>query len=143
MARYSIGATVVGFVSLILVGSFSSSHAGGPRLNSIERFGLGGYIQAAGLHHGFHVETVTADSAAARDRLMPHDIIVKVDGDAIRNLDHLRAVLAEAYLDDGEVTITYLRGTSLEHRELKCNVKQATVKPVGSRRNKDLEEVDR
>jgi len=38
------------------------------------------------------------ESDAARDQLRPHDIIVKVDGDVIRSLDHLRAVIAEAYL---------------------------------------------
>jgi S1-C subfamily serine protease len=98
------------------------------RLNSIERFGIAGFLQPIGLHHGFHIERIAPNSAAEKDRFLPHDVIVKVDGEPIRSLDHLRAVLAEAFADDGEVTITYLRGGSLVHHDLRCNVKKAPAK---------------
>jgi membrane-associated protease RseP (regulator of RpoE activity) len=126
MARSSIAATVV---SAGLLAFASSALAAGPtRVSSIERFGIGGYIQPVGLHHGFHIERVSPASAAANDKLQPHDIIVKIDGDVIRSLDHLRAILAEAYADNGEVTITYIRGGSLVHHDLHCNVKKAPPK---------------
>ncbi len=126
MTRSSIRATFVGVALLAFAGS--TLLAGPTRVNSIERFGIGGYIQPVGLHHGFHIERVAPDSAAAKDRLQPHDVIVKVDGEPIRSIDHLRAVLAEAFADDGEVTITYIRGVSLVHHDLRCNVKKATAK---------------
>jgi S1-C subfamily serine protease len=126
MARSSIRATFVAAAFLAFAGS--SLLAGPTRVNSIERFGIGGYIQPVGLHHGFHVERVAPDSAAAKDRLQSHDVIVKVDGEPIRSIDHLRAVLAEAFADDGEVTITYIRGVSLVHHDLRCNVKKANAK---------------
>ncbi len=102
--------------------------AGPTRLNSIERFGIGGFLQPIGLHHGFHIESIAPGSAAEKDTLQLHDVIVKVDGEPIRSLDHLRAVLAEAFADDGEVTITYLRGGSLVHHDLRCNVKKVPAK---------------
>ncbi len=139
MARSSIRAAAVVAASLLVVGA-SSLLAGPARLNSIERFGIGGYIQPVGLHHGFHIERVAPDSAAAKDHLQPHDIIVKVDGEVIRNLEHLRAVLAEAYGDDGEVTITYIRGASLTHHDLHCNVKKAVEKTA--RRKPKVDEDD-
>jgi S1-C subfamily serine protease len=128
MARSSIRAAVMlaVFVSLARPSLF----AGPNRINSIERFGIGGFIQPIGLHHGFHIERVAPDSAAEKDGLRPHDIIVKVDGEVIRSIDHLRAELAEAFADDGKVTITYLRGGSLVHHDLRCNVKKATPKPA-------------
>ena len=85
---------------------------------------------------------VAPDSAAAKDRLLPHDVIVKVDGEIIRNLEHLRAVLAEAYADDGEVTITYVRGGSLVHHDLPCNVKKTSDKADGRRRKAEPGDVD-
>jgi membrane-associated protease RseP (regulator of RpoE activity) len=132
MARSSIRAMVVSAVFVALAGS--SLLAGPNRLNSFERFGIGGYIQPVGLHHGFHIERIAQGSAAEKDKLQPHDIIVKVDGDAIRSIDHLRAVLAEAFADDGEVTITYIRGGSLVHHDLHCNVKKAPVKTASKRK---------
>jgi S1-C subfamily serine protease len=137
MARSSfLAAVVVALAGLSLL-------AGPGRVNAIERFGISGFIQPVGLHHGFHIERVAPDSAAAKDRLQPHDVIVKVDGEVIRNLEHLRAVLAEAYADDGEVTITYIRGGSLVHHDLHCNVKKTPDRAVGSRRKADPDEVDR
>lgn len=128
MARVSIRLAVVSGAFLAFVGS--SLLAAGPttRPNSIERFGIGGFLQPIGLHHGFHIERIAPDSAAEKDRFQPHDVIVKVDGEPIRSLDHLRAVLAEAFADDGEVTITYLRDGSLIHHDLHCNVKKVTTK---------------
>jgi membrane-associated protease RseP (regulator of RpoE activity) len=126
MARSSIVAALVSAAFVAFAGS--PLVAGPTRLNSIERFGIGGYIQPVGLHHGFHIERIAPDSAAAQDKLLPHDIIVKIDGDAIRSLDHLRAILAEAFADDGAVTITYIRGGSLIHHDLHCNVKKAAPK---------------
>ncbi len=108
MAHPSIRTAVVSAAFLAFVGS--SLLAGSTRVNSIERFGIGGYIQPIGLHHGFHIEHFAPDSAAEKDKLQPHDIIVKIDGEPIRSLDHLRASLAEAFADDGEVTITYIQG---------------------------------
>jgi S1-C subfamily serine protease len=108
-----------------------SLFAGPNRVNSIERFGIGGFIQPIGLHHGFHIERVAPDSAAGKDQLRPHDVIVKIDGEPIRSIDHLRAALAEAFADDGEVTITYLRGGSLVHHDLRCNVKRPPAKTAG------------
>jgi S1-C subfamily serine protease len=112
----------------------SSVIAGPARVSSIERFGIGGYIQPIGLHHGFHIERVAPDSAAEKDTLRPHDVIVKVDGEPIRSVDHLRAVLAEAFADDGAVTITYIRGGSLAHHDLECNVKKAPAKTAKKRK---------
>jgi membrane-associated protease RseP (regulator of RpoE activity) len=132
MATSSIRATFVSAALLAFAGS--SLFAGATRVNSIERFGIGGYIQPVGLHHGFHIERVAQGSAALKDKLQPHDVIVKIDGEVIRNLDHLRAALAEAYADDGEVTITYIRGSSLVHHDLHCNVKKAPAKSVSKRK---------
>ena len=112
---------------------------GGSHATALERYGLGGHIQPIGVHHGFHIETVAVDSPAAEDQLRANDVIVKVDGDVIRNLDHLRAILAEAYLGDGEVTLTYTRGTSLAHHSLKCHLKPEGVKAVARRRRADAE----
>jgi membrane-associated protease RseP (regulator of RpoE activity) len=138
MATSSIRATFVSAALLVFAGS--PLFAGATRVNSIERFGIGGYIQPVGLHHGFHIERVAQGSAALKDKLQPHDVIVKIDGEAIRNLDHLRAALAEAYADDGEVTITYIRGSSLVHHDLHCNVKKAPAKTAGKRKaDSDLE----
>src|SRR5262245_5869940 len=123
MVRSSIRATVVSGALLAL--AVSSVVAGPNRMSSIERFGVGGFIQPIGLHHGFHIERVAPDSAAEKDTLRPHDVIVKVDGEPIRSIDHVRAVLAEAFADDGKVMITYIRGGSLVHHDLQCNVKQA------------------
>jgi membrane-associated protease RseP (regulator of RpoE activity) len=130
MVRLSAAAATVLFLA-------GSSLLAGTRVSSIERFGIGGYIQPIGLHHGFHIERVAPDSAAEKDRLQPHDIIVKVDGEVMRSIDHLRAVLAEAYADDGEVTITLIRGASLVHHDLKCNVKKETAKTARSKRKAD------
>jgi membrane-associated protease RseP (regulator of RpoE activity) len=138
MATSSIRATFVSAALLAFAGS--SLFAGATRVNSIERFGIGGYIQPVGLHHGFHIERVAQGSVALKDKLQPHDVIVKIDGEVIRNLDHLRAALAEAYADDGEVTITYIRGSSLVHHDLHCNVKKAPAKSVSKRKaDSDLE----
>ena len=126
MALSSIRMAVVSGAFLAFVGS--SLLAGPTRPNSIERFGIGGFLQPIGLHHGFHIERIAPNSAAEKDRLQLHDVIVKVDGEPIRSLDHLRAVLAEAFADDGEVTITYLRDGSLVHHDLRCNVKKVTAK---------------
>ena len=132
MARSSIRAMVVSAAFLALAGP--SLLAGPTRVNSIERFGIGGFIQPIGLHHGFHIERIASESAAEKDRLQPHDVIVKVDGEPIRSIDHLRAALAEAFADDGEVTITYIRGGSLIHHDLHCNVKKAPAKAARKRK---------
>ncbi len=139
MARPSIRAAVVSVAFLAF--ATSTLLAGPNRVNSIERFGIGGYIQPVGLHHGFHIERIAPDSAAQKDRLQPHDVIVKVDGEPIRSIDHLRAVLAEAFADDGEVTITYIRGGSLVHHDLHCNVKKATAK-TAKKRKTDPDDVE-
>lgn len=126
MAVSSIRLAVVSGAMLAFIGA--SLFAGPTRPNSIERFGIGGFLQPIGLHHGFHIENIVPGSAAEKDKLQRHDVIVKVDGEPIRSLDHLRAVLAEAFADDGEVTITYLRDGSLVHHDLHCNVKKVTTK---------------
>jgi membrane-associated protease RseP (regulator of RpoE activity) len=143
MPRSPIRAAAVAAALALLTSAGSSLHAGPARLNSIERFGIGGYIQPVGLHHGFHIERVAPDSAAALDGLQPHDIIVKVDGEVIRSLDHLRAALAEAYADDGAVTIAYIRGNPLIHHDLNGNVKKTATRAAGSRRTADPDDVDR
>lgn len=129
-----IRASVVSGALLTLAGS--SLLAGPNRVSSIERFGIGGFIQPVGLHHGFHIERVVENSSAEKDHLQPHDVIVKIDGEVIRSIDHLRAALAEAYADDGQVTITYLRDGSLIHHDIHCNVKKASpaAKPVKKRK---------
>ena len=138
MVRSSIRAAVVSAAFLAFAGP--SLFAGPNRVNSIERFGIGGFIQPVGLHHGFHIERIAPDSAAEKDKLQPHDVIVKVDGEAIRSIDHLRAALAEAFADDGQVTITYIRGASLVHHDLRCNVKKAPTKTAKKRQDdQDIE----
>jgi C-terminal processing protease CtpA/Prc len=139
MARVSIRLAVVSGAFLAFLGS-SLLSAGPTRPNSIERFGIGGFLQPIGLHHGFHIERIAPDSAADKDRLQPHDVIVKVDGEPIRSLDHLRAVLAEAFADDGEVTITYLRDGSLIHHDLHCNVKKVTTKAAKAKKPKPVQD---
>ncbi len=111
MARPSIRAAAVA-ASLLVVGA-SSLLAGPARLNSIERFGIGGYIQPVGLHHGFHIERVAPDSAASKDHLQPHDIIVKVDGedDAAAWSFPAGGPRSEAYgTTTSRRAITYIRG---------------------------------
>jgi PDZ domain len=138
MARSSIRAAAVAAALLAFAGP--SLLAGPNRGSSIERFGIVGYIQPIGLHHGFHIDRVAPGSAAEKDNLEPHDIIVKVDGEVIRSVDHLRAALAEAFADDGEVTITYIRGGSLIHHDINCNVKKAPAKTAHKRKaDPDLE----
>ena len=92
--------------------------------NAIERYGLGGFVQPIGLHHGFHIEKVAPDSPAERDRLAPHDIIVKVDGEEIRSLEHLRTLLTDIAEDDGIAELTILKEGSLEHHVIKCHLKR-------------------
>jgi S1-C subfamily serine protease len=123
MTRPSFRTTAILGAFLAFAGS--SLLAGPNRVNSIERFGIGGYVQPVGLHHGFHIEQIVPGSAAEKDKLQPHDVIVKIDGEDMRSVDHLRAALAEAFADNGEVTITYIRGASLVHHDLHCNVKKA------------------
>jgi S1-C subfamily serine protease len=123
MGRLAIRATIVSTALLTLLGT--SLLAGPNRVNSIERFGIGGFIQPIGLHHGFHIEIVVPGSAAEKDKFRPHDVIVKVNGEPIRSIDHLRADLAEAFADDGEVVITSMREGSLTHQDVRCNVKKA------------------
>jgi S1-C subfamily serine protease len=110
---------------LTVAGSGRSTAAEGGRApaNSIERYGLGGFVQPIGLHHGFHIEKVATDSAAERDRLAPHDIIVKVDGEEIRSLEHLRTLLTDIAEDDGIAELTVLKEGSLEHHVIKCHLK--------------------
>jgi S1-C subfamily serine protease len=99
------------------------TEAAGGRPNAIERYGLSGFIQPIGLHHGFHIERIAPDSAAEKDRLLPHDIIVRVDGEEIRSLEHLRSLLTDVDEDDGEAELTILRVGSLEHHIIKCHIK--------------------
>lgn len=117
-------------------------HAGSTHPSAIERYGLGGHIQAVGLRHGFHVETVAIDSPADVDQFRSKDVVVKVDGEDIRSLDHLRAALAEAYMDDGEVSITYTRGNSLEQRVAKCRFSPEVAKPATRKRRPARDDVD-
>ena len=60
MARSSIRAAVVSAAILAFAGS--SLVASATRVSSIERFGIGGFIQPVGLHHGFHIEHVAPGS---------------------------------------------------------------------------------
>lgn len=114
------------------------------RTTAIERYGLGGHIQAIGLRHGFHIETVSVDSPADLDELQVNDVIVKVDGEVIRSLDHLRAVLAESYMDGGEVNLTYTRGQSLAQRSIQCHLKPKPARPIARKRRggNDIDEDD-
>jgi S1-C subfamily serine protease len=126
--------------SAVLMLAAASAGADGAKKSAFDRYGIGGYIQPVGLHHGFHVEVVVPGSDAARDQLNPHDIIVRVDGDAIRSLDHLRAVLAEAYLNESDVSITYTRGASLTHHVVKSQFRPEKPKPVARKRAPDDDE---
>ena len=104
-----------------------------PPANAIERYGLGGFIQPIGLHHGFHIEKVAPDSLAERDRLVPHDIIVKVDGEEIRSLEHLRTLLTDIAEDDGVAELTVLKEGSLEHHLIKCHLRARPADPPTSK----------
>jgi membrane-associated protease RseP (regulator of RpoE activity) len=139
MSRSSIRTTAILATFLTFAGSLLL--AGPNRVNSIEHFGIGGYIQPVGLHHGFHIEQIVPGSAAEKDKLQPHDVIVKIDGEVMRSIDHLRAALAEAFADDGEVTITYIRGGSLIHHDLHCNVKKAPAKTAKKPPETDSDDV--
>ena len=113
--------------------TLSSALAGGPRKTAIERYGIGGHVQAVGLHHGFHVEMVVPDSSASEDRIKTGDVILKVDGENVRSIEQLRAVFAEACLDDGQITITYSREDSIVSHTLECHLKPAGDKPAGDK----------
>ena len=140
MGRLAIRTTIVSAALLTLLGT--SLFAGPNRVSSIERFGIGGFIQPIGLHHGFHIENIASGSAAEKDKFRPHDVIVKIDGEPIRSIDHLRAVLAEAFADDGEVVITYLRDGSLTHHDVRCNVKKVPAKTAKAKKSDDDGDVD-
>src|SRR6266404_1400004 len=120
--------------SAMILAASGFAIADGTRITAFERYGIAGRIQPIGIHHGFHIERVAPESDAARDQLRPHDIIVKVDGDVIRSLDHLRAVLAEAYLDDAEVTLTYTRGVSITHHVVKSKLGQVDERRLSRKR---------
>ena len=124
----------------ILLVASGVANADGTRLTAFERYGISGYIQPIGLHHGFHIQTVAPGSDAGRNHLMPHDIIVKIDGDVIRSLDHLRAVLAEAYLNEADVTLTYTRGGSIVHHVVKSRLGRWDVKALAKKRRPESEE---
>jgi S1-C subfamily serine protease len=126
--------TCSAIVACLILASASSAQAQGHRPTAIDLYGIGGHTQPIGVHHGYHIEMVKAGSAADADHLRPHDIIIKVDGDSIRSIDHLRAALAEAVLNDVDVTITYTRGASIEHHVLKAHPRAEVVKPVGKKR---------
>ncbi|WP_435016181.1 PDZ domain-containing protein [Tundrisphaera sp. TA3] len=138
MTFHLIRSTIVAGLILASASWTAPARGEGHHATALERYGLGGRIQAIGVHHGFHIETVAAGSPADEDQLRAHDVIVMVDGDVIRSLDHLRAVLAEAYMGDGDVTLTYTRGTSLTHRVLKPHLKPS-VTPVARRARPDGE----
>jgi S1-C subfamily serine protease len=121
-------------VACLILTLASTAQAQNHRPTAIDLYGIGGHTQPIGVHHGYHIEMVKAGSAADADHLRPHDVIIKVDGESIRNIDHLRAVLAEAALNDGEVTITYTRGASIEHHVMKAHPRAEVVKPVGKKR---------
>ena len=131
MARSSIRAAAVAAALLVFAGP--SLLAGPNRVSSIKRSGSAATSSRSGYTTG-SIRSRPPGSAAEKDRLEPHDIIVKVNGEIIRNLDHLRAVLAEAFADDGEVTITYIRGVSLVHHDINCNVKKAPAKTARKRK---------
>lgn len=97
--------------------------AGHRHATAIERYGLEGVVQPIGLHHGFHIVKIEPGSPAEQDRLEAHDVIVKVDGEMIRSLEHLETLLTDAYEDDGRVLFTLLRHGSLEHHVLSGNVR--------------------
>jgi S1-C subfamily serine protease len=116
------GLTFAGFVT-------SAAVAAGTRPNAIERYGLSGFVLPVGLHHGFHIEKVVPDSPAERDRLAPHDIIVKVDGEEIRSLEHLRTLLTDIDEDDGVAELTIIKKGGLEHHVVKCHLKPRVEDP--------------
>jgi len=107
--------------------------------DAIERYGLAGFAQPIGLHHGFHIQAIKPDSRASHDRLHVHDVIIKVDGEPIRSREHLRTLLTDAFEDDGLVELTVLANGSLEHHVVKGHLKprddEATAKK--SRRRDD------
>jgi S1-C subfamily serine protease len=116
------GLTFAGFVT-------TAALAAAGRPNAIERYGLTGFVLPIGLHHGFHIEKVAPDSPAERDRLAPHDIIVKVDGEEIRSLEHLRTLLTDIDEDDGVAELTIIKNGGLEHHVLKCHLKPQANEP--------------
>lgn len=111
------------------------------RQDAIERYGLAGFAQSIGLHHGFHIQAIRPDSRAAHDRLHIHDVIIKVDGEPIRSREHLLSLLTDAFEDDGLVELTVLPQGSLEHHVVKGHLKprddEATAK-----RSKRLDDDD-
>ena len=122
-------ASLLLLAGLTIAGSAPSAAVAGERPNAIERYGLGGFIQPIGLHHGFHIEKVVPDSPAERDRLAPHDIIVRVDGEEVRSLEHLRTLLTDIDEDDGEAELTIIKNGSLEHHVVKCHLKGRAAGP--------------
>jgi S1-C subfamily serine protease len=132
--------TVLSGLIIVATGLESAAQEPESHRNVVERYGLQGFIQPIGLHHGFHIEKITAGSPASRDRLEPHDTIIQVNGESIRSLEHLRTILTDAYEDDGEVEVTIMKGLSLEHHVVKCHVKgRAGEQPVRKSRTADPE----
>ena len=114
--------------------SVPSAAVAGERPNAVERYGLGGFIQPIGLHHGFHIEKVVPDSPAERDRLAPHEIIVKVAGEEVRGLEHLRSLLTDIDEDDGEAELTIMknRPSRTSRRQMPPQGPQE-IRPAGRR----------
>jgi C-terminal processing protease CtpA/Prc len=74
-------------VACLILASASTAQAQNHRPTAIDHYGIGGHTQPIGIHHGYHIEMVKAGSAADADHLRAHDVIIKVDGDSIRNID--------------------------------------------------------
>lgn len=122
MRRSAVRLAVLTAMAFVVSGL---SFAGDVRRHAtaVERYGLQGFVQPIGLHHGFHIMRIEPGSAAEQDRLSAHDVIVKVDGEMIRSLEHLQTLMTDAYEDDGKITMTVLKNGSLEHHVVSGNVR--------------------
>jgi S1-C subfamily serine protease len=142
--RHQWTALALAGLTLLLLGIEVAAREPNAGLDVILRYGISGYIQPIGLHHGFHIEDVAPGSAATQDRLQPHDVIVKVDGESIRSLEHFRTLLTDAYEGDGTVLLTVMKDRSLEHHVIKGDVKGRRELPPAQRaRPADPEDDDR
>ncbi|MDR3638838.1 MAG: PDZ domain-containing protein [Isosphaeraceae bacterium] len=132
-------AQAAAFAALLSVVAVSSFAGPGPRhATAVERYGLEGHVQPIGLHHGFHIVRVMPGSPAERDRLVAHDVIVKVDGELIRSLEHLQTLLSDADEDDGKVVLTILKNGSLEHHVVNADLRaRERAKTADGQRNSD------
>ncbi len=102
---------------------------GRPRIGASTRDVTAEEAKAAGLNgiSGALVTSVTPESVAGRAGLQANDVIVSVDGEAIRSARHLARVIAETP-EGRALQIAYVRGTTKATATLTPEVRSLTLR---------------